>query len=269
MSKPALMRWVEVAGKVFRAEVSGDGRLTLLLIHEMGGSLNSWDRVIPLLRPHFRILRYDLQGCGMSEAVRGTLDFGTVVRDAALLLDYFGLDGPVVPVGCAVGGAVALGFAAEFASRCASVVALAPATSVPEERRAALLARADAAETLGLREGIDASLMRGYAPALRAEPGIFEQTRAMRIAANPFGVAAMARLLAGLDIKAELGRIACPALVLAGEYDLDRPPENGSAVAAAIATSEFRIIPSGHFMAIQTPSLVAQHILSFLLPKAS
>ena len=269
MSKPPLMQWVEVGGKVFRAEASGDGRLTLLLIHEMGGSLNSWDRIIPLLRPHFRILRYDLQGCGMSETFRGTLDFGTVVRDASLLLDHFGLSGPIVPVGCAVGGAVALGFAAEFGSRCAGVVALAPATSVPEERRAALLARADAAETRGLREGIEASLMRGYAPVLRGEPDVFEQTRAMRIAANPYGVAAMARMLAGLDMKAELARIACPALVLAGEYDLDRPPENGSAVAAAIATSNFRTIPSGHFMAMQTPALVAQHILSFILPEVS
>ena len=43
------MNWIEVNGTSLRYELSGSGKTTLVLVHEMGGTLDSWDQVVPAL----------------------------------------------------------------------------------------------------------------------------------------------------------------------------------------------------------------------------
>ena len=64
------MDWIDINGAGLRYELSGEGPKTLVLVHEMGGSLESWDQVMPMLLPGRRILRYDWRGAGMSEKAR-------------------------------------------------------------------------------------------------------------------------------------------------------------------------------------------------------
>ena len=44
------MDWLEVNGASLRYELSGRGGETVLLVHELGGALDSWDPVMPALR---------------------------------------------------------------------------------------------------------------------------------------------------------------------------------------------------------------------------
>ena len=44
-----VMNWIEVNGTALRYELSGEGPSTLVLVHEMGGCLDSWDQVLPAL----------------------------------------------------------------------------------------------------------------------------------------------------------------------------------------------------------------------------
>lgn len=64
------MDWIEVNGTCLRYELSGTGDKVLVLVHEMGGTLDSWDQVMPMLSPGRRILRHDWRGAGMSEKLR-------------------------------------------------------------------------------------------------------------------------------------------------------------------------------------------------------
>ena len=43
-------------------ELGGKGEHTIVLVHEMGGTLESWDGVAPLFAPSRRVLRYDFRG---------------------------------------------------------------------------------------------------------------------------------------------------------------------------------------------------------------
>ena len=43
------MNFTEVNGTALRYDLDGNGLSTLVLIHEMGGTLESWDLVAPLL----------------------------------------------------------------------------------------------------------------------------------------------------------------------------------------------------------------------------
>ena len=51
--------------------VSGSGKTTLVLVHEMGGTLDSWDQVMPALTNSRRVLRYDTRGAGLSAKLGG------------------------------------------------------------------------------------------------------------------------------------------------------------------------------------------------------
>lgn len=258
------MPWLSTPDISLRYEVSGNGPDTLLLLHEMGGTLESWDGLLPLLLPRYRIVRYDQRGAGLSEKPRQPFAMADAGHDAAALLDALGICAPVVPVGTAIGGAVALHLAAAYPGRVRAVIATSPATGVPASARQTLLDRAALLEREGTRATVESGLDQGYPPLLRGDAERFAQTRAQRMAADPFGQAATMRMLAGLDMAADLASIACPALILAGRYDLGRPAERVAPVAKAIRGAEYRVVESGHFMAIQTPDLVAAEIHRFL-----
>ena len=42
-----VMNWIEVNGVGLRYELAGSGAQTVLLVHELGGSLDSWDATLP------------------------------------------------------------------------------------------------------------------------------------------------------------------------------------------------------------------------------
>jgi 3-oxoadipate enol-lactonase len=67
------MEWLEANGVGLRYDLTGSGSKTLALVHEMGGSLDSWDMVLPALAAGRRILRYDTRGAGQSLSCQRTL----------------------------------------------------------------------------------------------------------------------------------------------------------------------------------------------------
>jgi pimeloyl-ACP methyl ester carboxylesterase len=258
------MPWIDTGTAALRYDLRGEGTATLLLLHEMGGCLESWDLLLPLLPARVRVLRYDQRGAGLSEKPTAPFTMQDAGDDAEALLDALGIAGPVVPIGTAVGGAVALHLAARLPGRVAAVVATSPATGVPESARPALLARADAAAREGARGVVDSGLEQGWPPVLRTDAARYEWVRAQRHGASAEGWAQTMRMLSTLDMAADLAAIRCPALILAGRHDLTRPPERVAPVAAAIAGAEFRTLESGHFMALQTPELLAAELTAFL-----
>ena len=72
------MNWIEANGASLRYDLSGNGRETVVLPHEVGGCIESWDDAVPAFQREFRVLRYDQRGFGMSEKTRVM----TVVRAA-------------------------------------------------------------------------------------------------------------------------------------------------------------------------------------------
>ena len=83
------MNWIEVNGCVLRYQLRRvqRPRATLVLIHEMGGALESWDSLFAALPADVQALRYDTRGAGLSEKVLGDLHIDTHVADLIALLD--------------------------------------------------------------------------------------------------------------------------------------------------------------------------------------
>src|SRR5712664_2699815 len=172
------MEFAEINGAGLRCELSGGGERTLVLVHEMGGSLESWDDVAPRFAESRRVLRYDTRGAGMSQKVRGELSLDTMADDIAALLDHIGIAGKVALAGIAVGGAIALHFAARYPERTSAVAVGSPATGIAPDRRAAVLERVAKIEAAGMAFAVEDSMRNGYAPELRGDAKRFERYRA-------------------------------------------------------------------------------------------
>lgn len=256
------MDFIEINRTALRYDLSGVSAQTLVLVHEMGGTLESWDLVLPALAASRRVLRYDTRGAGLSEKIRGPLAMKTMVEDLAALLDALAIREPVALAGTAVGAGIALAFAACHPERTQALIVTSPATEVTGERRTATLARAAAVEQHGMAAIAETALAASYPPQLRTDAARFHRFRARWLGNDPTSYAAINRMLA--DLTTDLSSIDCPTLVIAGTLDRVRPPHTVEPTARAIERAEFLTLESGHFMAVQTPEPVSTAFTRFL-----
>ena len=59
------MPFVDANGVSLHYEMAGARGPAVVLMHELGGTLNSWDAVAPRLAARYRVLRYDQRGSGL------------------------------------------------------------------------------------------------------------------------------------------------------------------------------------------------------------
>ena len=260
------MEFAEINGAAMRYTLSGKGERTLVLVHEMGGSLESWDGVARRFADSRRVLRYDCRGAGLSQKVRGALAIDTMADDIAALLDHTGIAGPVALAGVAVGGAIALHFAARHPRRVSAVAVGSPATGIAPERRAAVLEYVARIEAAGMAFGLEETMRNGYPAELRGDIARFERYRARWLGNDPLSYAAVYRMLAATEMHEELTRLDCPVLVIGGSLDRTRPPHLAKAVADIIPRAAYDEVRTGHYMAVQTPDLIFDRIDAFLRP---
>ncbi len=262
------MEWVEANGAVFRTERVGGGAGTpLLLIHELGGDMTSWDPALAAgicdARPG---LRFDWRGAGMSEKIRGPFDIDTMAADIASVIDATGFgDGkPVDVIGIALGGGVAIALAARYPEKVRRMIATSPATGGSPSSRDRMLERAKGVEQNGMRPYCEPSHAVSYADHLRTDPAAYEWYRKKWIAQDPSSFAAHNRMLADMDESVNFTKVKAKSLVLAGTHDPLRTPVLVKEIADAIPGALYEELNTGHFMHVQTPALCAKRAAEFL-----
>jgi 3-oxoadipate enol-lactonase len=258
------MEFAEINGAGMRYALEGTGERTLVLVHEMGGTLESWEGAARRFAQSRRVLRYDCRGAGLSQKIRGELSIDTMADDIAALLDHVGITGKVALAGVAVGGAIALHFAARHAARTSAVAVGSPATGIEADRRPAVLDRVARLEAAGMAFAVEDSMRNGYPDELRGDIKRFQQYRARWLGNDPLSYATVYRMLATTDMKDEMTKLRCPVLVIGALFDRTRPPAIAKAVADAIPGATYDELRTGHYMAAQTPDLLFERIDAFL-----
>ncbi|MGK8204848.1 alpha/beta fold hydrolase [Burkholderia cenocepacia] len=257
------LNWLEVNGAVIRYELRRGESLPTILIHEMGGALESWDRVWSLLPANQTLLRYDTRGSGLSEKLLEAPDIDTHADDLAELLDALGIVEPVVLAGVAVGAGIAIRFAARYPQRVRALVAMAPACGVAPEARDATLARATMIREHGLRDVIPSLLERTWPPALQTDASWYEAFRNRWLTADAASFAAIFAMLAKMNLDQDIARLPERSVLVAGSYDDLRPPREIDRLSAFADHVQSIHVASGHFMSLQSPKWVATLIQEF------
>src|SRR5579872_1355287 len=86
--------WAEAGGVSLHHRLEGARGASVVFLHEIGGSLDSWQGVTPELAKTFRVLRYDQRGFGLSEKTRSPYGIGALVDDLQHLLATVDLPPP-------------------------------------------------------------------------------------------------------------------------------------------------------------------------------
>jgi len=242
-----------------------EGGAPLVLLHELGGSIESWGALISCLQQaSHRVLRWNWRGTGASEKIRGDLEVETMCADLAALMDALRFPQPADVAGTALGGGIALAFAARYPAKVRRLAVSSPAIGGMSGIEAMLRARADDVEKNGMRGEVDNSLSRSYPVKYRTNLKAFTAYRNRWIANDPGSYASHNRMLAGMDERPNLAEIACPTIVLAGKDDRLLVPAAMKEIADAIPGAAFRELPTGHFLPVNTPILWAEAVLPWL-----
>jgi 3-oxoadipate enol-lactonase len=256
------MAWTSNGGVSLHYKASGEGA-SIILIHELGGSLQSWDDVAKRLPADFRVLRYDQRGAGMSEKVRQPFSMNSHVGDLEAVIAASALDAPYMIVSCAAGAGIALRFAEKRGERVSRLVLCCPALSVSEERKKYLIVRSELAAREGMWSVVAETLARSYPESVAQDRAAYEDYRARFLANDPVSYGLANRAVSEGDSKSLGTSVQCPCLVLAGKHDPLRPEAEVLEVAERIPNARFALVDAGHLPHVQAPELLAGLIMSF------
>ena len=258
-----MTNWHQGAAKLRYAR-DGESGPGVVLIHELGGSLDSWDGVVSALDKDFRILRYDMRGAGQSETPAKGFTLDDWIEDLHGLLAATKLPQPYHLVGGAVGALIATGYALKYPRELASVTLLAAALGASPARREEMIARTKVVLEKGMAEITDTALEKSYPPAVRHDPARFARFREGMLHANVQGYVYCNLVLANTNLESRLPELKVPSQFIAGMHDPLRTPAIVSDLAAKVPGAKYEAVDSGHFMHVQTPQLVADKIRAFV-----
>ncbi len=236
----------------------------VLLLHGIGGRAALWAPSIKALAPR-RVIAMDMPGY---DGTRPALNSFEALADAAVArLDAEGAAQADV-VGHSLGGMIALEMALRHPRRVRRLVIAASSPAFgsrdPAFRESFLAARQKPLdEGIGMA-GVAAALvpaMLGPAADPTAAPAAMEAMASVNEAAYRTTLA----VLTGFDRRADLPRVAQPALLIAGEADQTAPPRGMARMADAMPDARIVIIPgAGHLLPLEAPDAFHGALLEFL-----
>jgi 3-oxoadipate enol-lactonase len=259
--------WTDANGISIHHELAGSGP-SVVLLHEMGGTLDSWDGIFPALTHHYRVLRYDQRGSGLTEKVRTPITTENLVADLEAMLQASELRPPYHFVTVAAATMQALIYMTHHADNIGSFVFCNPFTGADPSRVAALKERAGLAAREGLRAAIPTTLDNSWPPGI-GDPEAYATYRGRYMAHDPVCFAALNRSIAEPNVT-HLGKeIVEPTMVVAGRFDKVRPPAASEAFAKTIPDARFELIDAVHMMPAQAPGPLLALLKDFLGKQAS
>jgi len=231
-------------------EEAGSGGIPVLLLHELGGSSESWREVISLLAPDRRVIAVDFRCAGRSEKPIGSFELSDIADDIEALLRALGVAEPVDVIGAALGSLVGALLAIRHPARLRRLLMCAVAPDMAGPTREYLAERAEKVRVVGMRGVADASLANSF-PA--SHPEQRATYRAIYLGSDPAAYAELSLALARLVMTAaDWGSIRIPTLVASGAHDFLWPPEIGRQVADLIPGAKFVTMEdAGHFPHLQ------------------
>lgn len=253
----------EHSGIAQHYERSGHGP-PLLLIGGMMSDSASWVPVIPLLEPHFDVIRPDNRTTGRTTPWDAPASVTHFAADCAALLDHLAV-GPAHVMGHSLGGMIGMRLACAN-PEAVRTLTLAASAPLRLERNVALfetllaIRRSDAAPDVWLH----APFAWLFAPALYETPGAVAQAAAVSLAyPHAQSVQAMAHQIAALDSYSPdcVTDLRCPAQALLARDDLLLP--------AALARKTLGNLPThlienaGHSIHWDAAGAVTDHLLKF------
>ncbi|MEU2373508.1 bifunctional 3-oxoadipate enol-lactonase/4-carboxymuconolactone decarboxylase PcaDC [Streptomyces misionensis] len=226
----------------------------LILGPSLGTTWHMWDRQVSELAKQWRVFRFDLPGHGGAPAhpagSAGELAARLLATLDALGVQRFGY------AGCALGGAIGIELALRHPERLASLalVAASPRFGTADEfRQRGVIVRTNGLDPIA-RTSPERWFTGGFAAA---QPAITEWAVQMVRTTDPGCYIAACEILAAFDVRAELGRVGVPTMVLVGSEDQVTGPAEARTLVAGIPDARLAVVPgASHLVPVEQPAAV-------------
>jgi len=272
-------RYVEIDGfnVHYRDEGSRD-KPALVLIHGVVASLHTWDGWVQAFAPHYRIIRFDVPGFGLTGPARdGVYSVERMMHVLGKLLDYLQV-GKVDIAGNSLGGYIAWNFALVQPQRVGMLVLIDPAGypmhKVPWMIAAAALPGATVAMPMWMPRALIAQgIKEVYGEPGRIKAGVVERYYDLsRRPGNRRGMMEIFRVLLKAN-KEELhttpervALIKAPTLLMWGDRDRWISPKHVLHWQRDLPGVRVRVYPGvGHIPMEEIPEQSAADAMRFLL----
>jgi pimeloyl-ACP methyl ester carboxylesterase len=272
------IKFIDLHGERIAVRDQGEGE-TLLLIHGMAGSSQTWRAILPLLAKKYRVVAPDLLGHGLSSKPRTDYSLGAFAVGLRDLLDELEVESATV-VGQSLGGGIAMQFLYQHPDYCRRLVLISSGGLGPDVGLVLRLLAAPGAElvmpviapppvlragnsvrtwlsSLGLRSPRGAEIWSAYSSfSDRQTRDAFLRTLRSVVDYRGQSVSALNRL----NLREDL-----PVLAIWGEQDAIIPVDHAYSALEARPNSRLEVLPDvGHFAQVEAPTEVAELIDDFV-----
>lgn len=265
-------RFLKIGGTSLRVRDTGSKDApALILIHGFGSSIETWEPWARSLNANYRVVRFDLPGCGLSEPDR-TGNYSDV-RSVALvreLMDQLGIEKAVL-IGNSMGGRIAWRFAAAFPARTSKLILISPDGFASPGFQYGKPSRVPVLVQL-MRYFLPRTLLRMNLEAAYADPArlsdlVVDRYYDLLLApGNRAATIQRMRQSALEDPVPMLRQIRSPTLLLWGKKDRLIPYENSADYMAALPNAVLVSFPDlGHVPQEEAPATSLEPVEQFLV----
>jgi 3-oxoadipate enol-lactonase len=257
------MSSVDVNGGVLDVVEQGSGR-PLLLLHSLLADRTVFDRVVPLLAPHRRVILVDLPGFG------GSSSAGSAIEDfadrLAALFPALGLGKDTDVLGNGFGAFIASTLAIRHGRLLDRLVLVGTGVGFPEAGKAAFRTMAQRVRDHGMEGVVEIAMKRLFPDAfIAANPDLVGERRRALVKTDPVLFAQACEALANLDLLPRVGSIRNPTLIVVGSLDAATPPPMAYELAKSIKDAKLiELRACGHAPMAQDPQEFVGAISAFL-----
>lgn len=250
---------------IYYRDDNPSGSLTVVLLHGLGVSGNSWILQIPaLVEAGFRVITPDMQGFGKSEYTDGQLNVPILSRDVRHLITTLQVS-PVYLVGISMGGAVALQTILDEPEIIHQAVLINTFAYLrPESVRSWVyfISRFFAITFLGIPT--QARLVSRNLFPHPSQESLRDGFYTELLLANPRAYHKMIWALFQFDVRKNLSEIQIPILIISGEKDTTVPVNLQNKLHRGLQNSkQIFIADAGHGATVEKPDQVNCHLLDF------
>lgn len=216
-----------------------------------------WQHWIRFFAEHFRFVRYDERGCGLSDRRIGELSFPRWVEDLERVVEAAAIDRPFALLGISQGAAVAIAYALRHPQRVSHLIlygGYALGGRKRDDPEAVALYRT-VEEVVRLGWGSDNPAFRQLFTSRFIPAGSVEQFGWFNALCNRTASADIAHRLmvarGDVDVRDLLSRVRAPTLVLHASRDQIAPPAQGRWLASGIPGAGFVELDSDNHVLLE------------------
>jgi len=221
----------------------------VLMAHSLGCNLHMWDAQLSTLEEHYKVVRLDMRGHGLSDVPPGPYTLELLADDVIAVMDNLHID-KAHWVGLSIGGMIGQSLLLRFPERFISAVLSDTASMQAADAGPLWSARIKAVETDGLSSIAELTMGRWFTPFL---------------ATPDDGYVACCRAIMQLNYIDELENINTPVCLIVGAEDQATPVEASEAMHTKIPNSELHIVnEASHIANVEKSDVFNEILFSFL-----